>query len=491
MSEHETPVVDEAPPVQPAPGGGDLSEQLAERTDDLKRVTAEYANYRRRVDRDRTLVVDQPPSGSRCKLFPIVDDIERARDHGDLTGAFKVVAERVLGLLDGLGVEPFGVAGDPFDPSLHEAVIHDTSSEVSVPDRDDGAPAGFPPRRTGAADGDGGGDGPESRRPAAEAPAEPPGGTDGRRPPSALTAPTRREGAPVSTRDFIEKDYYAALGVPKDADAAAIKKAYRKLARTCTRTRTRQRRRRGPFKEVSEAYDVLSDTEAPGEYDDARRLFGAAAAPGGFPGGFPVAAAARRSTSATCSAGRRTGRRTAVPGASATCSAACSAAPPAARSARARSQAASGPARGQDVETEATLSFDEAVLGVTCRCACRARAPARPATATAQSRAPARTPVRSVRARASPVAARARSPSPSRAATAAAPARSSTTPARPAPAAASPPRPHDHRPHPGRRQGRPAHPAGGQGRPGTARRTGGRPLRRRPRRRALAVRPQG
>ena len=128
MSEHETSVVDEAPPVQPGTGGGDLTEQLAERTEDLQRVTAEYANYRRRVDRDRSLVVDQA-----AELFPTVDNIERARDHGDLTGAFKVVAERVLGLLDGLGVAAFGVAGDPFDPSLHEAVIHDTSSEVSVP----------------------------------------------------------------------------------------------------------------------------------------------------------------------------------------------------------------------------------------------------------------------------------------------------------------------------------------------------------------------
>src|SRR3954449_5924081 len=133
MSEHETPVVDEAQPAQPAPGGGDLAEQLAERTEDLQRVTAEYANYRRRVDRDRSLVVDQAAERFALQLFPIVDDIERARDHGDLTGAFKVVAERVVGLLDGLGVEAFGVAGDPFDPSLHEAVIHDTSSEVDVP----------------------------------------------------------------------------------------------------------------------------------------------------------------------------------------------------------------------------------------------------------------------------------------------------------------------------------------------------------------------
>jgi molecular chaperone GrpE len=138
MSEHETPVVDEAPAAQPtatapANAGGDVAAQLAERTEDLQRVTAEYANYRRRVDRDRSLVVDQAAERFAAQLFPIVDDIERARDHDELTGGFKLVADRILGLLDGLGVEPFGVAGDPFDPSAHEAVIHDTSSEVSVP----------------------------------------------------------------------------------------------------------------------------------------------------------------------------------------------------------------------------------------------------------------------------------------------------------------------------------------------------------------------
>jgi molecular chaperone GrpE len=117
----------------PAAGGGDLAAQLAERTEDLQRVTAEYANYRRRVDRDRSLVADQAAERFATQLFPIVDDIERARDHGDLTGAFKLVADRILGLLEGLDVTAFGVAGDPFDPSLHEAVIHDTSSEVSVP----------------------------------------------------------------------------------------------------------------------------------------------------------------------------------------------------------------------------------------------------------------------------------------------------------------------------------------------------------------------
>jgi molecular chaperone GrpE len=135
MSEQEMPVEDQ-PQEQAAPAAGagdDVAAQLAERTEDLQRVTAEYANYRRRVDRDRSLVVDQAAERFATGLFPIVDDIERARDHGDLTGAFKLVADRILGLLDGLGVEAFGAAGDAFDPALHEAVMHDTSADVAVP----------------------------------------------------------------------------------------------------------------------------------------------------------------------------------------------------------------------------------------------------------------------------------------------------------------------------------------------------------------------
>ena len=138
MSEHHSDMGgldDGAAPVaeQPVAPASDEAGQLAERTEDLQRVTAEYANYRRRVERDRALVVDQAAERFAGQLFPIVDDIERARDHGDLTGAFKVVADRVLGLLDGLGVTTFGQAGDVFDPSLHEAVLHDTSPEVTEP----------------------------------------------------------------------------------------------------------------------------------------------------------------------------------------------------------------------------------------------------------------------------------------------------------------------------------------------------------------------
>src|SRR3954453_6735654 len=96
MSEHGAP----ADGGQPTVVDDDLSRQLAERTEDLQRVTAEYANYRRRVDRDRTLVVDQAAERFAAQLFPLAHDIERARGHGALEGPFKVVADRVLGLLD-------------------------------------------------------------------------------------------------------------------------------------------------------------------------------------------------------------------------------------------------------------------------------------------------------------------------------------------------------------------------------------------------------
>src|SRR3954453_16801419 len=93
----------------------------------------------------------------------------------------------------------------------------------------------------------------------------------------------------MSTRDFIEKDYYAALDVPKDADAATIKKAYRQLARDLHPDKNpNNAEAEARFKEVSEAYDVLSDTKRRGEYDEARRLFGDGRRSGGFPGGgFP------------------------------------------------------------------------------------------------------------------------------------------------------------------------------------------------------------
>jgi molecular chaperone GrpE len=111
----------------------ELNAALAERTQDLQRVTAEYANYRKRVDRDRSLTAEAAIGGVLLALLPVLDDLDRARDHGDLTGAFKAVADQLTAVLGKLGLVAFGEPGDAFDPAVHEAVSHSTSPEVTVP----------------------------------------------------------------------------------------------------------------------------------------------------------------------------------------------------------------------------------------------------------------------------------------------------------------------------------------------------------------------
>ncbi|MER7460353.1 nucleotide exchange factor GrpE [Micromonospora sp. NPDC126480] len=110
-----------------------LRAELDERTRDLQRVTAEYANYRKRVDRDRGLVTEQATGSVLAALLPILDDLDRAREHGDLVGPFGSVAEQLTTALGKFGLTPFGEEGDPFDPTRHEAVAHQTSAEVSEP----------------------------------------------------------------------------------------------------------------------------------------------------------------------------------------------------------------------------------------------------------------------------------------------------------------------------------------------------------------------
>jgi molecular chaperone GrpE len=110
-----------------------LRSELEERTLDLQRVTAEYANYRKRVDRDRLAVVEQATGAVLTTLLPVLDDIDRARAHGDLTGAFASVAEQLQNNLTKLGLSPFGAVGDVFDPMYHEAVMHTTSADVTEP----------------------------------------------------------------------------------------------------------------------------------------------------------------------------------------------------------------------------------------------------------------------------------------------------------------------------------------------------------------------
>ena len=111
----------------------ELKLQLEERTADLQRLQAEYANYRKRIDRDREVVITAAKAAVTTELLAVLDDIERAEQHGDLTGAFKSVADKLVATLQRVGLEPFGHGGEPFDPSVHEAVQHTTSPDVSGP----------------------------------------------------------------------------------------------------------------------------------------------------------------------------------------------------------------------------------------------------------------------------------------------------------------------------------------------------------------------
>ena len=107
--------------------------EAAERLDDLKRLQAEYVNYRRRVERDRDAARESGVASVLLELLPVLDDIGRARDHGDLNGGFRSVAETLEAAVTKLGLERYGEPGDSFDPKVHEALMHEYSDEVDVP----------------------------------------------------------------------------------------------------------------------------------------------------------------------------------------------------------------------------------------------------------------------------------------------------------------------------------------------------------------------
>ena len=111
----------------------ELAARLAERTADLQRVSAEYANYRKRVDRDRLVVREQALANVLVALLPVLDDIGRAREHGELSGGFKSVADSLESTVTKLGLVSFGTEGEPFDPNVHEALTHSYSTSVTEP----------------------------------------------------------------------------------------------------------------------------------------------------------------------------------------------------------------------------------------------------------------------------------------------------------------------------------------------------------------------
>jgi molecular chaperone GrpE len=117
-----------------ATGGADtesLRTQVAERTADLQRLQAEYANYRKRVERDRASVREYAVSGVLSELLPALDAIGIARDHGELSGGFKSVADQIQAAVVKLGLVTYGKKGDPFDPKIHEALTSTVSPDVT------------------------------------------------------------------------------------------------------------------------------------------------------------------------------------------------------------------------------------------------------------------------------------------------------------------------------------------------------------------------
>jgi molecular chaperone GrpE len=125
-------------PLQGVPHEAALTAQLDqtrtalhERTQDLQRLQAEFQNYRRRVDRDRVAVKEIAIANLLTELLPVLDDIGRARDHGELVGGFKSVAESLEMVAAKMGLMQFGKEGEPFDPTVHEALMHSYSPDVT------------------------------------------------------------------------------------------------------------------------------------------------------------------------------------------------------------------------------------------------------------------------------------------------------------------------------------------------------------------------
>ena len=111
----------------------ELNATLAERTADLQRLQAEYVNYKRRVDRDRDVARKVTIEGVLKDFLPVLDDVRSAREHEELTGGFKAVAEEVERITTKYGLQTYGQKGDPFDPHIHEALLHAHADGIDGP----------------------------------------------------------------------------------------------------------------------------------------------------------------------------------------------------------------------------------------------------------------------------------------------------------------------------------------------------------------------
>ena len=121
----EESVVEDVAPDQ-------VTDPVVTLTNDLQRLQAEYANYRKRVERDRSVAHEMAIGAVLTELLALHDDVDRAEQHGELTGGFKAVADQLNSITSRIGLEKYGTEGEAFDPQIHEALMHETSSDVAV-----------------------------------------------------------------------------------------------------------------------------------------------------------------------------------------------------------------------------------------------------------------------------------------------------------------------------------------------------------------------
>ncbi|MHB0928222.1 MAG: nucleotide exchange factor GrpE [Candidatus Nanopelagicales bacterium] len=104
--------------------------EIATLREDVQRIQAEYANYRKRVERDRSVARDNAIADVLTALLPVLDDMQRAREHNEFTGALKALGEAVEAVATRFGLETYGAADEPFDPAVHEALTHTTADDA-------------------------------------------------------------------------------------------------------------------------------------------------------------------------------------------------------------------------------------------------------------------------------------------------------------------------------------------------------------------------
>ena len=109
-----------------------LIDPVATLTNDLQRLQAEYANYRKRIERDRLVAHEMAIGAVLTELLALLDAVDLAEQHGEVTGGFKAVSDQLNAITSRIGLEKYGSEGEAFDPQIHEALMHETSADVAV-----------------------------------------------------------------------------------------------------------------------------------------------------------------------------------------------------------------------------------------------------------------------------------------------------------------------------------------------------------------------